>query len=921
MSREPPPEVRLPDAPALVAGAHGAAWISVAGEVEALSLDEAAARLGAGAAPLVCHARALARRLGLASFAALDLLELFAFARPARFCLPTPHGLAAALGLPLPAGRNQEAEVLFSAARVLLSGLAPSGRPEGADAHRLAAAMACAGWAWGDAVLSALGGGEETQQRHDFVDAFRVWHGFKEWDDRGPGPPPGNEPVEPVEARARLVRVLGPDAEDRPQQAEYAAQVSAAFMPRERRGEPRFVVAEAGTGVGKTLGYLAPASVWAEKNRGPVWISTYTRNLQRQLDSELDRIFPDAGAKRRKVVVRKGRENYLCLLNFDEAIADLAPGRGGDAIALGLMARWAAASRDGDMVGGDFPAWLVELAGRTATVDLTDTRGECVYSACPHYRKCFIERTVRRARRASVVVANHALVMVQSALGGGDEAAGAFVPTRYVFDEGHHLFDAADSAFSARLTGRETAELRRWILGAEGRRRSRSRGLRARIEDLVAGDEAGRDALAQIVRAVRVLPGAGWSGRLAAGTPVGPAESFLALVRQQVYARDPDPRVPYDLECETTPPVAGLLQAARALDAALAAIEQPMGVLVARLASLLDREADALETAQRLRIEAVSRGLDRRGGRMIAAWRAMLGALEAKTPEPSFVDWFGVARADGRDLDIGYHRHWIDPTLPFAEFVVEPAHGVLVTSASLGDSTGDAEADWAVAERRTGASHLGQRAVRSALDSPFDYARQTRILVITDVAKNDVAQVAAAYRELFIAAGGGGLGLFTAIARLRAVYDRIASALDAAGLELLAQHVDAMDTGTLIDVFRAEEDTCLLGTDAVRDGIDVPGRSLRLIVFDRVPWPRPDIVHRARRRAFGGSAYDEMLARLRLRQAYGRLVRRASDRGAFVMLDRALPSRLARAFPPGVALERVGLAEAIARLGAFLGPN
>ena len=279
--------------------------------------------------------------------------------------------------------------------------------------------------------------------------------------------------------------------------------------------------------------------------------------------------------------------------------------------------------------------------------------------------------------------------------------------------------------------------------------------------------------------------------------------------------------MPYDLECETTPPVAGLLQAARALDAALAAIEQPMGVLVARLASLLDREADALETAQRLRIEAVSRGLDRRGGRMIAAWRAMLGALEAKTPEPSFVDWFGVARADGRDLDIGYHRHWIDPTLPFAEFVVEPAHGVLVTSASLGDSTGDAEADWAVAERRTGASHLGQRAVRSALDSPFDYARQTRILVITDVAKNDVAQVAAAYRELFIAAGGGGLGLFTAIARLRAVYDRIASALDAAGLALLAQHVDAMDTGTLIDVFRAEEDTCLLGTDAVRDGIDV----------------------------------------------------------------------------------------------------
>jgi ATP-dependent DNA helicase DinG len=124
----------------------------------------------------------------------------------------------------------------------------------------------------------------------------------------------------------------------------------------------------------------------------------------------------------------------------------------------------------------------------------------------------------------------------------------------------------------------------------------------------------------------------------------------------------------------------------------------------------------------------------------------------------------------------------------------------------------------------------------------------------------------------------------------------------------------------LIDVFRAEEDTCLLGTDAVRDGIDVPGRSLRLIVFDRVPWPRPDIMHRVRRQAFGGRAYDEMLTRLKLKQAYGRLVRRADDRGVFVMLDRALPTRLAGAFPDGVGIRRLGLRDAVAETRAFLAP-
>ena len=135
-----------------------------------------------------------------------------------------------------------------------------------------------------------------------------------------------------------------------------------------------------------------------------------------------------------------------------------------------------------------------------------------------------------------------------------------------------------------------------------------------------------------------------------------------------------------------------------------------------------------------------------------------------------------------------------------------------------------------------------------------------------------------------------------------------------------------MDTATLIDIFRAEENSCLLGTDAVRDGVDVPGRSLRLIVFDRVPWPRPDILHRARKAAWkaagaGANAYDDMLARLRLKQAYGRLIRRADDRGVFVMLDSRLPSRLLGAFPPGVSIERVGLAEAIDTVRGFLGPK
>ena len=382
-------------------------------------------------------------------------------------------------------------------------------------------------------------------------------------------------------------------------------------------------------------------------------------------------------------------------------------------------------------------------------------------------------------------------------------------------------------------------------------------------------------------------------------------------------ARVEDPTTPYGLEASIVEPAEPLLAAARVLDQALGRIEQPLATLDRRLAERLDEEAAELDSQTRVRLEAASRGIRRRARLTLRAWRSMLASLQAE-PEADFVDWLAVERSDGREHDVAMHRHWIDPTRPFAQALLARAHGALITSATLRDRAPEAPDDWTSAEVRTGALHLPAVAARGSLASPFDYPTCTRVLVVSDVRRNDAAQVAAAYRELFLAAGGGALGLFTAIQRLRGVHRRIAGALEDAGLSLLAQHVDAMDTGTLVDIFREEVDSCLLGTDAVRDGVDVPGRSLRLIVFERVPWPRPDILHRARRAAFGGRAYDDMMTRLRLKQAYGRLIRGAEDRGVFVMLDAMLPSRLVTAFPDGVVPERLGLADAVSEVRNFL---
>ena len=138
------------------------------------------------------------------------------------------------------------------------------------------------------------------------------------------------------------------------------------------------------------------------------------------------------------------------------------------------------------------------------------------------------------------------------------------------------------------------------------------------------------------------------------------------------------------------------------------------------------------------------------------------------------------------------------------------------------------------------------------------------------------------------------------------------------GSTLYAQHVDRLDTGALVDLFRAEENACLLGTDALRDGVDVPGRSLRLVVFDKVPWPKPTILHKARRARFG-KIYDDLLTRLRLKQAFGRLIRSEHDKGCFVILEWATPSRLLAAFPPDAPVKRCGLAEAIADIRDIFG--
>ncbi len=917
----------------------GVAMATDQGEV--LTAGEGLARLAARP-HLVCHATFLVERLANSQATPrataraareqkhYDVAELFAFVCPARFATPTPAGLARSLALEPAAS---DVETLRAVADDLLRRLANRNYPLIREAAETATFLARANWPWAKPVIAALMTANPKLDVGSFVTGLNVWDRVEEWEDEGARPPGRQEGVSPADAQAFLDEILGHDSEPRQAQKDYAASATHAFAPRQHRHENNILLTEAGTGLGKTLGYLAPAWLWARKNNAPVWVSTYTKNLQRQLDQETARLVADPDERRTRIVIRKGRENYVCLLNMQEVFGRLSAQNPRSALLAALIARWARFSRDGDMVGGDFPSWLFSLfsdvsidgEGRglsPGSLGLTDRRGECIYAACPHYRKCFIERSARAGRKASIVIANHALVLHQAAVdhalgvaSTSEEEAAPGGIRRIVFDEGHHLFDAADSAFSGHLTALETSELRRWLRGPESERR-RGRGLAERIGDLVSDQPDGEKLLNQVLRAAYALPGPGWTRRVQAGMAEGPAEHFLALVRQQVLARA-EQNSGNALETDCAPLVEGLAAAAGDLAASLIDLKRPMALLAAALAKKLDTEAEELSTYDRGRIEAVSRSLRRRGELMVGSWIDMLSRL-LETRNPLFIEWFSVEQNFGRESDVGLHSHWVDPTEPMALAVLKQADGIIITSATLKDRPPDVPDDWANAEMRTGAVHLPYPVKRASYDSPFDYKAMSRVIVVNDVTREDMDQVAAAYRELFIASGGGALGLFTAISRLRAVHKRLLAPLAQAGLPLYAQHVDPMDTGTLVDMFRAERDACLLGTDAVRDGVDVPGDSLRLIVLDRVPWGTPTILERARRETFGGNAYTDMVVRLRLRQAFGRLIRRDGDRGCFVILDPRLASRFTTAFPPGVQISRVGLVEAIEAVRGFV---
>ena len=423
-----------------------------------------------------------------------------------------------------------------------------------------------------------------------------------------------------------------------------------------------------------------------------------------------------------------------------------------------------------------------------------------------------------------------------------------------------------------------------------------------------AGRPRGRAsaALIEATRAAAALPGEGWSGRIAPPdgevNPIGPVEAFLVAVLEQLRARAAPSEVGHGVRgAAGARPGArdgrgrGRRGAGRDRGAAAGPGPRSWRTCSTRRPTTLTTGGPGAHRRGAARArppradDAAGLALDAAGHRRGRRGRSRTSSTGST---PTFLY--------GRVVDAACRRHWVDPT--------EPLHrgGDRPGARGAGDQRHPGRPDAGRSLRPGRDAHRRGAAARPAQDPAARLAlrlcRQRPRL--------------RGHRRRPRRSAPGGRGHARAVPgrrrrRARPVHRHPPAARGARadrrarwptrGWRSTPSTSIRWRSGALVDIFRAEEDACLLGTDAVRDGVDVPGRSLRLLVFDRVPWPRPDILHKARRARFGGKGYDDAVARGRIAQAFGRLIRRADDKGVFVMLDAAAPTRLFSGLPKGCA--------------------
>jgi DNA polymerase-3 subunit epsilon/ATP-dependent DNA helicase DinG len=702
-------------------------------------------------------------------------------------------------------------------------------------------------------------------------------------------------PVKPDEVETLLEGLAGhpevlPGFERRPEQAAMAGAVAEALSGAEH------LIVEAGTGVGKSLAYLLPSACFALLNRTRVLVSTNTISLQEQLLGQdipivrkaLEGWGPRGLGKNLRVAQLKGRRNYLCLLRWagQRRAAALPPA---EAKLMARLLLWLPHTETGDRAE-------LNLTPEEETVwsRLSAQNEACLASACRYVREgtCFLERARRRAEAAHIVIVNHALLL-------SDLAAGGRVLPSYsylVADEAQHLEDEATQQFGFQTSELDIISFLDRVHQRIGR--DRDGGLAGSLRQAARGVAAplGRAAISSLAASLAAAVG---RARQRLPDLFGLLPDF---VRHQTSEEgDYDQRLLLSRAMRVQPDWSAVEAAWENLDLTLQQVEASLAGVQEALEGteaqgLLDHEALAAETGDLIQ--------------GVQSLREGIAAVIARE-DPQRIAWLSLSRWGGPRRSAGEPGQKAGGRIGLASAPLQVADAlraglfdakdsVILTSATL-----STEGHLQYLRQRVGLEESRELLV----GSPFDYARSTLVLVPQDLPEPGEpgyqSTLERAVLGLCRASEGRALVLFTSYAALRATHAAVRPPLEEEGVLVLGHGIDGSPK-QLLQALRENPRTVLLGTASFWEGVDVVGEALSLLVMARLPFTVPtDPVFVARSGLYDQpfNQYALPQAVLRFKQGFGRLIRRKTDRGVVVVLDRRVRSRrygsaFLRSLPP-----------------------
>lgn len=640
---------------------------------------------------------------------------------------------------------------------------------------------------------------------------------------------------------------------------------------------------EAGTGVGKSLAYLIPAALWAMREGKRAVVSTHVRNLQVQLSQDdfaqlramLSYVSPELGSQLQAAVL-KGRDNYLCRRALNDALARGIRTENVDAaMLLARAAVWCNGTRSGDKEElGEHPglrdAWPPLSA---AGVDCLSGQSEYVAAGA-----CFLARAFDAAAAAHVTVVNHAWLIRNLQIANraqlDDQPPQPYAslgnPDAVIIDEAHVLEDVTTEAF--RESVNEGDLLGRLEVVASYDRRRASTSSRRSEAGRPVGAENVRDRAAIASDAVEKA----WdtfydffddfarTDVLTLTEVVRRRNEWVRVKRNAVFAAE-------KLRVLT----AELRVFARSIEG------NGRGSDRYHLAADARQAADVFEQAAHTLTMAVSADpaetvvwLEKQRLSRVSQRKSQRRSLSQVTLETAPIDVAKILR----------------------ELLWTRCARVVLTGATL-----TVDREWDFLRERLG---LPPQATTKRYESPFDYNRNARMFIPSDIADitavdtDDFARECAdVVQHLVRAAGGRTLALFTSVELMDRVADYARENLEASNIALKVQRTDGSPAQVVKDL-RRNPRTAVFGVDSLWTGVDVPGPDLSQVLICRIPFRRPnDPILAARSELLdkpGRDSFAELhvpLAMIRLRQGVGRLIRTSNDTGAIVFLDKRIGTK------------------------------